>query len=195
MSWSTRVDVLEKVARIAAVFVAGLWVYFNSLRGRTFVPRLQLDLSGNFLQQGTLRYLLVKMHVKNVGSSIAQIVEDGSCLKVTPLRQDLDSSPEGLSREEAKILDILKRYTVIEGVQQETSINAIEPGTAINEEKLILLSGEKHEQFELELRVVALRGKLIRRFIPDEWLTNRSWSVVAIPDSEESEGRAKIEQL
>jgi hypothetical protein len=147
------------------------------------------------LHQGNLRYLKIKMQVKNVGSSIAQIVEDGTCLKLTPLRQDVDSSPEGLAREDATILDVLKRYTVIDGVQEETSINAIEPGTAINEEKLILLFGENYAQFELELRVVALRGKLVRRFIPDEWLTNRSWSVVAIPDSEESEGRAKIEQL
>src|SRR5713101_4212166 len=36
-------------AKILAILVGGAWVYFNSFRGRTFIPRLEIEVPGRLL--------------------------------------------------------------------------------------------------------------------------------------------------
>ena len=33
-------NLIEKAATVVAIVVGGAWVYFNAIRGRTFIPRL-----------------------------------------------------------------------------------------------------------------------------------------------------------
>jgi hypothetical protein len=198
MSWHDAIDSLDKLARIAAVVVAGLWVYFNSLSGRTFVPRLQVDLSGKLFEKEGAQYLLVKMQVKNVGASIVQITDVGTCLKVTPLRRDADSIREGFIRETTQFFSVLKRYTVGKRQCYEMVISSIEPGTAIKEQKLLDVRADRYDHLELELRVVALPRKwwIFGKLLPKRWFRSRSFSAVALPVTDDgSQERSKVDQF
>ncbi len=170
MDWS-QLDSVQKIAQIVAIVIGGLWVYFNSLRGRVFVPRLQVELSGKLLRSGATRYVLATLQVKNVGSSIVRIDPGPTGLKLTPLRAKAGASePESLIREEEQttafsVLDkhIIRRRTTENGLEvvevEEKKIKAIEPGVAVNEQKLIFVPHDKHDAFALELRIGGLSGR------------------------------------
>src|SRR6266480_3735454 len=185
MDWNRLIDGSEKVARIAAVIVAGAWVYFNAFRGRTFVPRLQLELSGRLFCERGKKYLLVTVQVKNVGSSIVKIKQKGTCLKMNPLRSEVESfSIQGLKREAtelfpvAKLFPVLKRYLVLANKTVKSPIPDIEPGTAHNEQHLFLLPASQTDNFEIELRVKTIRWWIPAKWIASGWTDKSSW----IPD-------------
>src|SRR5258706_15622380 len=161
MDWKRLIDGLEKVARIVGVTVAGSWVYFNASRGRTFVPRLQLELSGRLFSERGKKYLLVTIQVKNVGSSIVKITQEGTCIKMNPLRSDVESSEiKSLERENTNLFPVLRRYLVSVGKPKPIvdNVDEVEPGAAINEQQLFLMPADLARDFELELRVAAIRG-------------------------------------
>ena len=195
MDWTQLVDASEKAARIVAVVVAGSWVYFNALRGRTFIPRLQLELSGKIFCDSGKRYLLVTMQVKNVGSSIVRVTQDGTCLKVTPLLGNNEGSGDNnLKRQVTKPLPVLKRYLVSSRKTIVTDVQEIEPSAAINEQQLIPITDERTRDFELELRINVIRGawwlpvkwvpearKDKKWWVPGRWIIIRKFSAIAIP--------------
>lgn len=193
MDWTRLIDNTAKVFQIVAVIVGAFWVYFNALRGRTFVPRLQVEVSGKFFTKLSRRYLLVTMQVKNVGSSRVWIEQRGTGLKVNRLRPIYPSLERNeLTRESTKVFKVLKRYTVDKkNALHVADILAVEPGAAHLEQKVIIISEEQYPDLELELRVVAKRQswwvpqrliemQKIKELIGEKWKP-RSWSAIAIP--------------
>lgn len=177
IDWNHFVDISEKSFKIVAVVVGGLWVYFNSFRGRTFVPRLQLELSGRLLSRGNRQYLLVSMRVENVGSSIVQLRARGTGLKVV-LLQAASSAPDiaNLADKGTTAFPVLEKDIIDEKTPSaDRNIKNIEPGTAINEQKLLLVNTTKYNAFRLELKVFAFSGRLFWRALPD-----RHWTAVAV---------------
>jgi hypothetical protein len=45
-SWKDTAAVLQNLATIVALFLGSLWTYFHFVRGRTYTPRLELDVEG-----------------------------------------------------------------------------------------------------------------------------------------------------
>src|SRR3989442_15004843 len=85
MKWSNLIDNAQKIGNLIAVLVGGLWVYFNYFRGRTFYPRLQLELTGRIVRRGGSNYVLVTMQLKNTGLSRVDIEQEGSGLRISSL--------------------------------------------------------------------------------------------------------------
>lgn len=158
------IDLALKISQIIALLVGGLWVYVNYVRGRTHVPRLQLELKAAVLRKENRRYLLATLAVKNPGLSIVQITQKGSALLVSRLSA-LDEVPQVIDShwEHDGAFDVLTKHA------------SIEPGLTINEQKLIMLPVSESDAFLLQLRVVA---------------HGRSWSTITIvcPGSSAGEG-------
>lgn len=156
---------IEKIAKVLAICVGGAWVYLNTVRGRTFIPRLQPSISGVFVKNETCQYLLIDLQVNNVGTSIAHIKEKGTGLKVTFLRS---------FREIDTAMDLLSEYECVFPVfgLNKDEVVEIEPGTVLSGQELIQVPQHDYDAFRLELRVSALRGKFSR--------ANRKWRALAI---------------
>ena len=76
-------DFIDKLVKILAVVIAGLWVYFNSIRGRTYVPRLKLALDVEFKTANEKPCVLVTMRAINIGTSIAKVKSEGTGLYIS----------------------------------------------------------------------------------------------------------------
>jgi len=149
------IDLIEKFAKIGAILVAGAWVYFKTIRGRTFIPRLQPQISGNLLSDNGHLYLSIKAKVENVGSSMARIKEEGTGLKIDALK--------ALGGD--NILDLyVESMTVFPAfdIAEEKSIK-IEPATTFYFEELIEVPNDKYDAFRIELHVSAPRLFLSRK--------------------------------
>jgi hypothetical protein len=177
IDWAHLIDNSEKVCTILAVIVGGLWVYFNSFRGRTFIPRLQLEVSGQLLSRGENQFVLVTMQVKNVGSSIVQLRAKGTGLKVVSLQADepvLEAA--NLVERETNGFSVLDKNIIAEKEpRSERSTKNIEPGTAVNEQKLIAVHASKYDAFRLELKVFAYGRSFLGWKAPDS-----RWTAIAV---------------
>jgi hypothetical protein len=158
-------DSLQKLAQIVAVGVGGLWVYVNSVRGRLFVARLQLTLSGRVLSDGGKRYVLVTMQTKNVGQTLVDIDADATMLKLTPLRaRQVVSDVEDLMRDNQRmrwfeVLDKIIFKTKGNSIEpRREKIKFIEPGVAVDEQKLIEVPSSGDDAFALEFKVGGFPG-------------------------------------
>ncbi len=137
-------DILQKVAQTIAFCIGGWWVYMNYVRGRTHVPRLQLELDASVKQKDGRFYLLATIAVKNPGLSNVQITQRGSALLISRMRvfievpEVIDSqwNPQG-------------SFAVL------TGHSSIEPGLTISEQRIIPLPDRQGDILSLRLRLVA----------------------------------------
>lgn len=177
------IDLIEKIAKIAAILVAGAWVYLKAIRGRIFIPRLQPQVSGNLIWDNGHQYLFVKAKVENVGSSIAKIKKTGSAIEVEALRAfgEVDSIIDLYVEEEPVVFPAFKG--------SKGPLIDIEPATTWYFEELIEVPKCKYDAFRLELHVsVSYR----RFFIFSE--KNRKWRAIAMvrgDSTNNAEDRAK----
>ena len=165
MDIATLIGIIEKLAKIGAIIIGGGWIYFKTIRGRAFIPRLQPQVAASLILNNDHHYLFIKSQVENVGSSIARIKEKGTALKIESLQAfgDIDSVMDLTVEDETafQIFSIAKGQSI-----------AIEPGTTIYYEELIEVPKDKYDAFRIELRVSAIRGGLSRR--------DRKWRAFAI---------------
>lgn len=160
-------DNLEKAAKIAAVVVGGAWVYFNTVRGRTFIPRLQPRVSGKLLRQGGAQYLLANIEVQNIGSSIALIKTRGTALRVKALR--------AFHAREIVLLDAQTETAArIFDMEKEPDPIQLEPQTVMHFEQIVEVPGDQYDAFRIELRVSAVHGGWFHK-ADRKW---RAWAVV-----------------
>ena len=65
----TLVDILGTIVTAIAVVVAGVWAYFNFVKGRTYRPRLEISLSGKWHAGSGTNWFHLVISVKNMGGS------------------------------------------------------------------------------------------------------------------------------
>ena len=73
----------EKVTKILAILLAGGWAYYHYFRGRTYRPRLELSVSGDFAASDTVDHMIATVKLKNVGLSRLVLEQRGSALVVS----------------------------------------------------------------------------------------------------------------
>jgi hypothetical protein len=113
------IDSAEKISKIVAIIVGGIFAYYKFFRGRTFRPRLEPALEASVLQIGALKHLKAKVRVKNVGLSRVPIEREVSGLRVfvyAPMNSDGEPgdkvSPVEWRRE--RTVDVFKDHAWIE---------------------------------------------------------------------------------
>ena len=60
---------IERIAKIAALAVGGLWAYFRFFKARTLKPRLSIHLNARIIKMGARKYVHTFISVKNLGFS------------------------------------------------------------------------------------------------------------------------------
>jgi hypothetical protein len=89
--WSDLLNEIEKVLRILAIVMAGIWAYYRYFRGRTFRPRVELTVSGLVVQKDGKEYMVATVGLQNLGLSRVGIDQIGTALFVST--SNADSSP------------------------------------------------------------------------------------------------------
>jgi len=171
--WKDVLDILQKLTATLAIGGAAAWALYHHWRGRTYRPRLEPEVSGQFLRSGGLKYLLCAMRLKNVGRSVVEINGKGeeASLIVHTHRRKPPPPPTLRSA-------VWKRLTSFPAFECE---KWIEPGKAIGDRRLIVLPADEPFALKVVLHVVTERV---------------SWKATAIvtPASETSGGKATGEK-
>lgn len=159
IAWVSIIDNGEKLVKIAAIVVGGLWAYYRFFRGRTFRPRIEMSLTGTQIVLGEKPYLYAVGLLKNVGLSKVEIDPSVSGLRVLSHAPGEDhAGVDAVAWEHAVTLPAfgLHRW--------------IEPGEVVNDHWLLSVPKAKDPVFRFELRVAG---------------TSTSWSTatVALPSA------------
>jgi hypothetical protein len=138
----TWTDVIGKIITGVAVIVGGIWAYFKFVKGRIFRPRVEIEMSGQWLDVDGKRWLLARIRVKNIGASKIQLRQEGSGLRVYALASDQPTAPAAAAWDRRKTSAILKKHSWIEPgetISDDILFDlGIPPGPVMFESRLIL---------------------------------------------------------
>ena len=90
-------DIVDKVIKLAAVFLGGLWTYWNYRKSRTYEQKLELEVVGTVFVKKDL-YGAVNVIVKNIGATKHAVQRDGSFCELCVVRDDLTEQSMELFR-------------------------------------------------------------------------------------------------
>lgn len=83
--WKMLVDVLGTFVTAAAVVIGGLWAYFKFWKDRTYRPRLEVNITGVWVDLNGTSGLHVVVTVKNIGRSVVYLQQEGTWLDIYPM--------------------------------------------------------------------------------------------------------------
>ncbi len=161
---------IQSLITAAGVAIGGYWAYFKFIRGRTFVPRLSIELDGQWRPLAGRQVLHARVVVKNIGAAKVSINQYGSSFEVgfpegeyesevQWAKLALETSSHDLESEtsadgEAIKPDGIRRFRVL------TEHAWIEPGEAVSDELVLNLGDTQYELLMLELKLlVAASGE------------------------------------
>ncbi len=85
-------DVVDKIIKFAAVFLGGIWTYWNYRKSRTYAQKLETELSGNvFFKDGV--YVDISTSLTNRGASKFILQQEGTSCTLSTIRKDLSEIP------------------------------------------------------------------------------------------------------
>jgi hypothetical protein len=144
-SLSTFLDIVDKVVKVAAVFIAAAWGYLNYRRGRTFKRRLEPKISGKIFSSNGSWVLSGVAQLKNVGLSVVTIEQQGTAIVVDDLLVITDpGKPARIASEGVAVLEVFKAH------------GWIEPGEPIEQSFLITLPERANRvAARMRLRIVS----------------------------------------
>jgi hypothetical protein len=94
LPWNVWLDYADKIVKIAAVLIGGIWAYYGFFRARIHRSRLDTTISAEAFRKDGRDYLHVSILIKNVGSSSLSIRQDGTALEVFSVSgDDIPQSP------------------------------------------------------------------------------------------------------
>jgi hypothetical protein len=74
---------IQSIITAGAVIVGGYWAYFKFIRNRTFMPRLEIGLEGQWRVVDSVDALHIRVQVRNIGASQVHLNQYGSGLRVS----------------------------------------------------------------------------------------------------------------
>ena len=155
----TVIDIIASLITSAAIVVGGVWAYFKFAQGRTFRPRIEVDLSGQWRNVGESKLLHARIRVKNIGLSKITLIQKGSGLRASLMAESQPSPPARSSWVKGKVYVVLKKH------------DWVEPGETVSDEILLTLGASNPEPTLLEARLVwqKRKGNIVvnaKRIIP-----------------------------
>jgi len=84
-------DTLDKIVKIAAILLGGVWAYYRFIRGRVYRPRLETTIKAKAFYRER-KFIIVQLSIKNIGLSRVPINHDASGLRV--FSSDIDRPTE-----------------------------------------------------------------------------------------------------
>lgn len=138
----TIVEIAGTFVTAAAVIAGGLWAYFKFVRGRTFRPRLEVALSGQWEVIDKRPIMRARVTVKNIGASDVTLLQTGTGLRLSTIKADRPPPPAPVEWESLKVFSILREH------------QWIEPGETVSDDLLLHLGVAKPLPTLFEARLV-----------------------------------------
>jgi hypothetical protein len=166
------VNIIGTSVTATAIIIGGVWAYFKFVKGRTYRPRLEVLLAGQWWLVNKKWLLQTQVTVKNVGSSKVELLQKGTGLGVGVLAGDQPPPPASAIWTNKKVFVILS--------EQEW----LEPGDAVSDELLLDLGVHDPSPVILEARLVWRRrlGNVVffqRTMIPADSVASNARAVEA----------------
>jgi hypothetical protein len=138
--------IVDSVTKIAIALIGGAWALLTYYRGRTFRRRLELKLSGKVMLHNGAHLASLDAGVKNVGLSRANIIQQGTWLRIVILGAKPDSDSVALPNQ---------KHLGTSPVFKDHSW--VEPGEEIHDVMLVQLPMLAREDIALQvnLRIVS----------------------------------------
>jgi hypothetical protein len=99
-------DVADKLIKLAAVLIGGLWTWWNYHKSRTYEQKLELEIDGSVFIRHDL-YGDIKVTVKNIGATKHEVQHTGTFCILSTIDADL-------TEHDIQILPIFMTRTRIE---------------------------------------------------------------------------------
>jgi hypothetical protein len=132
-------DIIGTTATTLAIIVGGWWAYFKLVQGRTFRPRLEVDMSELWHEIGGSYRAHARVSVKNIGSSDVNLLQRGTGLRISTLTSEQIPGPSIMRWTSLGVFEIFKEH------------DWIEPGETISDELLLDLGHPGALLFEVRL--------------------------------------------
>jgi hypothetical protein len=129
----------ERLVKIAAVIVGGVWTYFKFFRGRTFRPRLTIHLAVRFSPAEDRLYTHVRVGVSNLGMGVI-LFDQENCQGFLFVERGRGGRTEWI---------VVSSFPVLRDHER------IEPGEEIAEEKLLPIPRFPRVALKVEVFVAA----------------------------------------
>jgi hypothetical protein len=129
-TWIDNISPIKDAIQAAALIVGAIWTYFKFFRGRTFTPRLELNLACQVIEESEHRYLSARIEVKNVGLSRVSFDKGTTALK------SHWSLPPEVGQEDGLEVRWSESFTAVSAFGSQLYIDG---GEAINETLLLEL--------------------------------------------------------
>jgi hypothetical protein len=107
-------DIVSTAITTLAVIVGALWAYFKFVKGRTFRPRLEVGLRGQWRIIDGQQWLQAQVSVKNIGASVVRLLQPGTGLRISALSEEQETAPADASWESLRVFSILEDHEWIE---------------------------------------------------------------------------------
>jgi hypothetical protein len=135
------VGTVGTVVTAAALVVGGLWAYFKFVKGRTYRPRLEVGMSGQWRQLDGMDLLHARITVQNIGNSVVTLLQRGTGLRVSVPAADQGTAPVAVAWTVLRVFEILGEH------------EWIEPGETVSDD--VLLNLGMPEPLPVRCRVTA----------------------------------------
>jgi hypothetical protein len=123
----TIADIVRNVATAVALIVGGIWAYFKFVKGRTYRPRLEIGLFGQWRLINGEHQLHARITVKNIGASVVTLLQPGTGLRVSLLATEQPAAPAPAVWESQRVFKVLVEH------------QWIEPGETVSDDLLLRL--------------------------------------------------------
>lgn len=133
-------DIISSIATALALLIGGVWAYFKFVRGRTYRPRVEMQLAGEWwaAAEGKCPFR-ARVTIKNVGSSKLKLRQMGSGLRVSMLDPDQPAPPASARWREGKVYTIFDQHAWIESGETVSDVVLLDLG--VSETRPVLLEG------------------------------------------------------
>jgi hypothetical protein len=138
----TIAEIVGTSVTAAALLVGGIWAYFKFVKGRTYRPRLEVGLSGQWRLIGGKDFLQARITVKNIGASVVTLLQKGTGLRVSVLAPDQPMAPASVAWKELMVFEVLADH------------EWIEPGETVSDDLLLDLGASEPVATLFEARLV-----------------------------------------
>jgi len=142
-SAQTWIDIIGPIITAVVAVLGGIFAYFKFVRGRIFRPRIDINMSAQWVKSDEKNLLLGRIEVKNIGTSKIAVKHRGTGLRVSALAADQPPAPAATVWERRKTCAILKDHDWIESgetVSDDILLNLdIAPALVKFESRIVVL--------------------------------------------------------
>lgn len=137
------VELVEKIATIAALVIGGIWAYFNYIKGRIYRPRLRTEINGKVVIDNGQIYLHITSTITNLGNSVVELQQKGSGIRILGHDRSKVSSVQSATWKRLATYPVFDKHGWLEA--KET----------IEDERLVISPLSDNCALRLELRAIS----------------------------------------